>query len=205
MRILLVGATGTIGKAIASALESLGDEVVRVGHVSGERRADLANAESVRNLFDATGALDAVVCAAGVAQFGSVQELNDEAYNSSITNKLMGQVNLVRFGRAAVRKGGSFTLTTGTLSVRPTPGTAAVAMAGGGVESFVRAAALDLEDLYRVNVVSPGWVAESRQAMGLAPMPGIWAADLARYYVELVHGDVTGQIVEAEEAAGPIT
>ena len=51
MRILLVGATGTIGTAIASALESLGDEVVRVGHVSGERRADLANAESVRDLF----------------------------------------------------------------------------------------------------------------------------------------------------------
>lgn len=199
MRILLVGATGTIGKAIASVLESLGDEVVGVGHSSGERSVDLANAEALRRLFDATGALDAVVCAAGVAQFGSVQELNDEAYDSSITNKLMGQVNLVRFGRGAVREGGSFTLTTGTLSVRPTPGTAAVAMASGGVESFVRAAALDLGGRYRVNAVSPGWVAESRQAIGLAPMPGIWAADLARYYVRLVHGDATGQILEAEE------
>lgn len=204
MRILLVGATGTIGKAVASALESRGDEVVPVGHSSGERSVDLANVESLRTLFHAIGALDAIVCAAGVAQFGSVQELNDEAYDWSITNKLMGQVNLVRFGRAAVREGGSFTLTTGTLSVRPTPGTAAVAMAGGGVESFVRAAALDLEGRYRVNVVSPGWVAESRQAMGLAPMPGIWAADLAQYYVDLVYGDATGQIVEAEEAADPI-
>ena len=52
--------------------------------------------------------------------------------------------------------------------------------------------------------MSPGWVAESRQAMGLAPMPGIWAADLAQYYVDLVYGDATGQIVEAEEAADPI-
>lgn len=199
MRILLVGATGTIGKAVASVLESLGDEVIGVGHSSGERSVDLANAEALRRFFDATGALDAVVCAAGVAQFGSVQELNDEAYDSSIANKLMGQVNLVRFGRGAVREGGSFTLTTGTLSVRPTPGTAAVAMASGGVESFVRAAALDLRGRYRVNAVSPGWVAESRQAIGLAPMPGIWAADLARCYVRLVHGDATGQIVEAEE------
>ena len=67
---------------------------------------------------------------------------------------------------------------------------------------FVRAAALDLEGRYRVNVVSPGWVAESRVKAGLDPMPGIWAEDLAEYYVELVEGDATGRVVSAETAKG---
>ena len=114
----------------------------------------------------------------------------------------MGQVNLVRRGLQHVGDGGSFTLTTGTLAQRPTPGTAAVAAVGGAVESFGRAAALDLAGRYRVNVVSPGWVAETRQAMGLEPMPGIWARDLAAFYVRLVEGTETGQVLEAKAAGG---
>ena len=97
-------------------------------------------------------------------------------------------------------EGGSFTLTTGTLTTKPGPGAAAVAMVGGGVEAFVRAAAVDLQGLYRVNVVSPGWVAESRRAAGLDPESGIWAADLAEYYVRSVEGDQTGEVAEAESA-----
>ena len=59
----------------------------------------------------------------------------------------------------------------------------------------------DLADRYRINVVSPGWVAESRVAMGLEPMPGIWAEDLAAYYLRAVEGDATGEALIAE---GPI-
>ena len=202
MKLLLVGASGTVGTAITTAFEAGGDEVVRVGYTSGDQTVDLADPTSVRALVDTVGPVDGIICSAGVAAFGSVEELDDHAYASSIANKLMGQVNLVRFGLDTVREGGSFTLTTGTLSVRPTPGTAAVAMVGGAVESFVRAAALDLVGRYRVNAVSPGWVAESRQAIGLEPMPGIWAADLAQYYVTLVHGDASGEVLEAEEPLG---
>ncbi len=198
MRVLLVGATGTVGSAIATALESAGDSVVSAGFSSGDHKVDLAEPQAVRALIDAVGPVDALVCAAGLAQFGSVEELDDQAYKLSLSNKLMGQVNLVRFGLDTVRPNGSFTLTSGTLSTRPTLGTAAVAMVGGGVEAFVRAAALDLKGRYRVNAVSPGWVAESRQAMGLAPMPGIWAHDLAKHYVSFVHGNRTGVVEEAE-------
>ncbi|MDC0160143.1 short chain dehydrogenase [Gemmatimonadales bacterium] len=198
MRVLLVGATGTVGSAIATALESAGDSVVSAGLSSGDYKVDLAEPQAVRALIDAVGPVDALVCAAGLAQFGSVEELDDQAYKLSLSNKLMGQVNLVRFGLDTVRPNGSFTLTSGTLSTRPTLGTAAVAMVGSGVEAFVRAAALDLKGRYRVNAVSPGWVAESRQAMGLAPMPGIWAHDLAKHYVSFVHGNRTGVVEEAE-------
>jgi NAD(P)-dependent dehydrogenase (short-subunit alcohol dehydrogenase family) len=187
-----------VGSAIATALESAGDSVVSAGLSSGDYKVDLAEPQAVRALIDAVGPVDALVCAAGLAQFGSVEELDDQAYKLSLSNKLMGQVNLVRFGLDTVRPNGSFTLTSGTLSTRPTLGTAAVAMVGSGVEAFVRAAALDLKGRYRVNAVSPGWVAESRQAMGLAPMPGIWAHDLAKHYVSFVHGNRTGVVEEAE-------
>lgn len=199
MKILHVGATGTIGEAVADALAAAGHEVVRVGHSSGEHTVDLSRKSSIEALYEAVGPVDAVVCTAGVATFGPVDELDDDGYRTSIDNKLMGQVNLVRLGVGRLSDGGSFTLTSGTLTHDPDPGTAAVAMVGGAVEAFARAAALDLEGSYRVNVVSPGWVAESRKRMGMDPMPGIWAADLAAYYVRCVDGDDTGRIIEAVE------
>lgn len=202
MRILHVGATGLIGSAVADVLEARGHEVVRVGSSSGDHTVDLADKGAIDALYAEVGRVGAVVCTAGVAAFGSVEDLDDDAYAKSIRNKLMGQVNLVRLGLGRVTEGGSFTLTTGTLTTKPGPGTAAVAMVGGGVEAFVRAAVLDVRGRYRLNVVSPGWVAESRRAAGLDPEPGIWAADLAEYYVRFVEGDETGVIAEAE---GPLT
>ena len=151
-------------------------------------------------MYDKIGKLDAVVCAAGVAQFGPLEELSDDDFTQSIENKLMGQVNLVRCGIGQVTEGGSFTLTSGGLSQKPAAATTAVSMVGAAVEAFVKGAAIDLEGRYRVNVVSPGWVAESRIQIGLGPMPGIWARDLAEYYIDLVEGLQTGQIVQAETA-----
>jgi len=202
MRILHVGATGTLGTAVADALAARGHEVVRVGTSSGDLRVDLADPASIEALYAAAGTVDAVVCTAGVARFGALEELTDQDFHSSFANKVMGQVNLVRRGLEAVRKGGSFTLTSGTLSEKPEPGTSAVALAGAAVEAFVRAAALDLSGRWRVNLVSPAAVADARVARGLDPMPGIWAKDLAAYYVALVEGDGTGAVVTAEEPIG---
>ena len=200
MRILHVGATGLIEDDVVSALDAARHDVVRVGRSSGDHTVDLGSKASIEALYGQAGKVDAVVCTAGVAAFGPVDELDDAAYARSIANKLMGQVNLVRVGVGKVAGGGSFTLTTGTLTTSPNPGTAAVAMVGGALEAFVRAAALDLEGLYRVNGVSPGWVAESREQAGLDPEPGIWAADLAEYYVRFVDGDQNGIVAEAESA-----
>lgn len=199
MRVVVVGGTGLIGGAVARALEGSGHDVVRAGHTGGDVRVDLADVSSLLAMYHDLGAVDAVVCAAGIARFGTFEDLDDADYATSLENKLMGQVNLVRFGLGRVTAGGSFTLTTGTLSVAPTPGSAAVAMAGGALESFVRAAALDLEGEYRLNAVSPGWVAEARVKAGLEPMPGIWASDLAAYYLRCVEGDASGEVLIAEQ------
>jgi NAD(P)-dependent dehydrogenase (short-subunit alcohol dehydrogenase family) len=200
MRILVVGATGTIGRAVSDVLQRRGHEVLRVGSSGGDLTVDIADRGSIAALYARAGDVDAVVCTAGVATFGALAELTDEGFRTSLDNKLMGQVNLVRSGLGVVSEGGSFTLTSGGLSQTPTAGTVAVSMVGAAVEAFARAAAIDLAGRYRVNVVSPGWVAESRVKAGLDPMPGIWAADLAEYYVDLVEGDGSGQILSADAA-----
>jgi len=109
------------------------------------------------------------VCAAGKAAFAGLEDLTDAGFELSVSNKLMGQVNLVRLGLARVRDGGSFTLTSGVLAAEPTPGSAAISLVNAGVEAFARAAALEMPRGTRINVVSPPWVAETLQAMGRDP------------------------------------
>ena len=200
MKILVVGSSGIIGSAVANALSERGQNVIEVTHSGEGLTVDLSDIASLKALYDKVGKLDAVVCVAGVAQFGHLEELSDDDFAQSIENKLMGQVNLVRCGIGQVTDGGSFTLTSGGLSQKPALATTAVSMVGAAVEAFVKGAAIDLEGRYRVNVVSPGWVAESRVQIGLDPMPGIWARDLAEYYIDLVEGLQTGQVVQAEAA-----
>lgn len=198
MHVLVVGGTGTIGSAVVTALDERGHDVVPVGSTHGELTVDLADPASISALYAVATPFDAVVCTAGVARFGALAELTDEDFALSVANKLMGQVNLVRYGLGVVADGASFTLTSGTLSQEPGPGTSAVSMASAAVEAFARAAAIDLRDRYRVNVVSPSWVAESRVRSGLDPMPGIWAKDLAVYYADFVEGTETGVVATAD-------
>jgi NAD(P)-dependent dehydrogenase (short-subunit alcohol dehydrogenase family) len=196
MRILVVGATGTIGKAVVNAL-SPRHEVLAVGHRDGQLRVDLVDKASITRLFEATGRVDAVVCAAGVARFRPFATLTDEDFAFSVANKLMGQVNLVRVGAAAVKDRGSFTLSSGILSRSPMPGSAAVSLVNAALEGFVRAAALELPRGIRINVVSPGWVTETLQALKMDPSAGTPAAVVARTYVRSVEGGETGTVLDA--------
>jgi NAD(P)-dependent dehydrogenase (short-subunit alcohol dehydrogenase family) len=196
MRVMVIGATGTIGKAVAADLAS-DHEVVAVGHKSGALTVDLFSPESIRKLYDAAGPVDAVVSCAGQARFGPLAELSDDDFEFCLHHKLMGQVNLVRLGRERVRDGGSFTLTSGVLSTEPMVGSAAISLVNSGLEGFVRAAALDLPRGLRVNVVSPPWVAETLKAMGKDESHGLPAAKVAAAYRASATGRETGKVLDA--------
>jgi nucleoside-diphosphate-sugar epimerase len=101
MRIVVIGATGTIGRAVVSHLASR-HEVVQVAHSQGDYRVDLESVESIRALYERLGSVDAVVSAAGVARFNPLEQLTDEDFTVGLHNKLMGQVNLVRLGLRVV-------------------------------------------------------------------------------------------------------
>jgi len=195
MRIIVVGATGTIGSAVVAALPAQHD-VVSVGHTSGAIRVDLASIESILQLFRTVEAFDALVCAAGRAAFGSLDDLKDADFQLGLSNKLMGQVNLVRIGRQYIHDNGSFTITSGVLSREPMKGSASISMVNAGLEGFARAAALELPRGIRINVVSPPWVTETLIARKMDPSIGLPAATVAQAYLAGVEGTVTGQTID---------
>jgi len=200
MRVVVVGGTGTIGSAVVAAL-SASHEVVTVGRTSGALQVDLASPESIRGMFQSVGAFDALVSAAGQAKFASLDELTDADYLFSFSNKLMGQVNLVRIGRQFINDGGSFTLTSGVLSQEPMKGSASISMVNAGLEGFVRAAAQELPCGIRVNVVSPPWVTETLVARKMDPSDGMPAASVAQAYLASVEGSMTGQTLDPRKLA----
>jgi len=200
MRVIVVGGTGTIGSAVVAAL-SARHEVVVAGRKSGVITVDLASPDSIRAMFQSVGKFDAIVCAAGQAKFGSLDDLTDADYLFSFSNKLMGQANLVRIGRQFIADGGSLTLTTGVLGQEPIKGSASISMVNAGLEGFVRAAALELPRGIRVNVVSPPWVTETLVARKMAPSPGMSAARVAQAYLASVEGTMTGQTLDPRTLA----
>jgi len=194
MRILVIG-TGTIGGAVAAAL-SAGNEIISASLRSTTREVDIADPASIQQMYRSLGKLDAVVCAAGQAKFAPLVQLSDADFRFSLDNKLMGQVNVVRFGFEHVQDGGSFTLTAGSLAQTPMPGGAAISLVNAGIEGFARAAALEAPRRIRVNAVSPPWVTETLQALKMDLSEGLPAAVVARAYVRSVTGTDTGSILK---------
>ena len=199
MKLMLIGATGTIGRAVAAAL-SPRHEVLAVTRHSEPLHVDIASRDSIRALFDAAGPLDAVVCATGSARYKPIAQLEDEDYAFSLANKLMGQANVVREALQRVRDGGVVVVTSGILARSPMLGSAAISLVNAGLEGFVRAAALEAPRGIRVNVVSPPWVSETLVQLGQDPQGGLPAAVVARAYVQAVEGSMTGQVIEPSSA-----
>jgi NAD(P)-dependent dehydrogenase (short-subunit alcohol dehydrogenase family) len=195
MRILVVGASGTIGRAVVAALAA-GNEVVAASRHSAGIRVDIADPARIQAMYRSAGKLDAVVCVAGQAKFAPLDKLSDADFRFCLDNKLMGQVNLVRFGMEHLADGGSFTLTTGVLARTPMPGSAAISLVNAGIEGFVRAAALEAPRRIRVNAVSPPWVTETLLALKMDPSQGLPAAVVAQSYVQSVMGGGTGATLE---------
>src|SRR4051812_44878485 len=121
MRILVIGATGTIGTAVVKLL-SANHEVIEASRSKAPLKVDISDSASIKEMYQNVGQIDAVVSAAGDARFKPLDQLTDDDFLFSYKNKLMGQVNLVRYGVQSVRDSGSFTITSGVLSMKPMPG-----------------------------------------------------------------------------------
>ncbi|XQE68182.1 short chain dehydrogenase [Pseudomonas sp. P3C3] len=195
MKIILVGASGTIGQAIDRELRERHD-IIRVGRHSGELQVNITDPASIRRLFEQTGPFDALISAAGNAHFGALEELTAKEFAVGLDDKLMGQINLVLIGREFANDGASFTLTSGVLSEDPIRYGAAVSTVNAALDGFVRAAALELPRGLRINGVSPTVLEESLPAYGpyFRGFKAVPAATVALAYAKSAEGLQTGQV-----------
>ena len=197
MKILIIGGVGTIGKKV-SAHFSKKHEIIIGGRTSGDTTVDMADSKSIEAMFESVGHVDAIVCIAGEAKWAAFDSMTEEDFYIGLKSKLMGQVNLVRIGQKYMNAGGSFTLTTGILADYPVDLTTSPAMVNGAIHSFVKAAALELTNRIRINVVSSGLVEDAIEKYeayfpGHNPIP---MNKVINGYVKSVEGKGTAEIIK---------
>jgi NAD(P)-dependent dehydrogenase (short-subunit alcohol dehydrogenase family) len=195
MKIAVIGATGTLGRAIFTEFQPRHD-VVEIGATRGAERVDLLDIDSIHQLFRSIGKVDAIVAAAGHVHFGELSQMTPEQFRLGLDDKLMGQVNLVLSAQAYLNDGGSFTLTSGIVGEEPIKYGASAAAVNGAIEGFVRGAAIEMPRGLRINAVSPTMLEESSASFGpyfrgFVAAPG---TRVALAYSRSVEGLETGRV-----------
>ena len=159
-KVLVVGASGSIGKYVACEIEKK-HNVIRASRTSGDINVDIRDKSSIKSIFKKLGKIDAVVCAAGETFFGDFNEITEEDFYKGIKGKMMGQINLVLIGKNHINENGSFTLTTGILSEKPIQGAVNSSTVNNAIHGFVLSASRELKRGIRINAVCPGLVEAS--------------------------------------------
>ena len=198
MKILLIGGNGPIGKKVAVAFAA-DHELIIAGRTSGDVLVDIASEKSISAMFKETANIDAIICTAGTGYYGPFDGMTADQMMPGITGKLIGQMNLVLIGKEYLNRGGSITLTSGIAAEHPARNGTCVAMINGAVNSFVLAAAQEMKQEKRVNVVSPGLVEDSRERYG-SFFPGynfVPMNKVVNAYLLSVLGAVNGKILKA--------
>ncbi len=157
-KVVVVGGSSGIGLATAELATREGAEVIIASRNAERLNAaasnlgakavptDVTSDESVENLFRSCGPVDHVVVTAAQLRTGPFKTVSMEDVRATMEGKFWGAWRVAR--SAEIRPGGSLTLVSGYLSIRPRPNS-------GALESLARSLALELAPV-RVNAVSPG-------------------------------------------------
>lgn len=193
MKIIIVGASGRIGKEVDKALSGSHD-IVRVGMHSGDVQCDYTVPDSVRDMFEKIGEFDSLISVAGGdSTFKPFADLDDDDYRYGFERKFLGQIRFLQFGERYVRDNGVFVFTSGFLSHYPNPASIATGPLNAAVDTFVKNTASLLPRGIRINIVSPAPIVEpGQEGKGL-----VTATETAKFYVEAVEGKMTGQVLRA--------
>lgn len=195
MKIAVIGATGTIGKAVVKEL-SARHEPISIGKTRGQYHVDITSSESIRALFTELGKVDAIVSTTGNLHFGPLAEMTAEQFRIGLHDKLLGQIDVALIGQHYLSDGGSITLTSGIVSDEPILGGVNATTVNAALEGFVRAAAVELPRSIRINVVNPSVVQESLEVYGpfFRGFEAVPASRVALAYSRSVEGPQTGRV-----------
>lgn len=185
-RIVLCGANGVLGRAIAAALAAEGARLALLGRrrdtlarLATELTAssaphpaiecDLADADSTDRAIERAehdlGGIDVFISAAGAAQGGVFWEIDDAAWRSNLEIKLFGTIRALRAvtPRMVARRSGRIVLVVGNSARQPEPRMLPGAAANAALLAIVRGLAEELGPHgVAINAVNPGPVRSSR-------------------------------------------
>ena len=223
-RVVLIGGTSGIGRAVAAAALADGAEVVvassdpakveaaaaRLGDGARGAVVDVKDEASVADLFERIGGLDHLVYTAGDwgphVMGGPVETIDVAQLNEGLKVRFWGALLAVKHARSRLAANGSVTLTSGVLTHRPPKGAPLVAAFGGAMEHLARGLAVDLAPI-RVNAVCPGlvltetWAQAPAEAISgmtgrnLLPRAATLAEAAEAYLYAMRAGYTTGQVL----------
>jgi NAD(P)-dependent dehydrogenase (short-subunit alcohol dehydrogenase family) len=199
MRILVVGASGAVGKAAISGF-SKGHEIVRAGRTTGDVKVDVMDEASVASMFKAVGKVDAVVACTGHSHFGPVDKMTPRQFLDGLKDKVMGQINLALLGLPYINDGGSIALTSGIVSRDPIRQGANAAACDRALDAFVIGAAIEMPRGIRINAVSPGLLADAVQRYD-GYFPGhdpVSSRRVGLAFAKCVEGAINGLVVKVD-------
>jgi NAD(P)-dependent dehydrogenase (short-subunit alcohol dehydrogenase family) len=195
MRILFVGAQGTVGKRIIEQINP-SHEVITAGRNSGDIRVDITSQQSIEEMFKKVNSVDALICTAASGAMDDFETLTSEALYDNMKGKFFSQAQLVLTGQHYLNSSGSFTLTSGIFADEPAKGVTGGGVISGALHSFVLSAAIELKRGLRINVVSPGMVEDSAKDYGYL-FPGLRAVpmgEITQAYLQCLNTNITGKI-----------
>lgn len=194
--VILIGALGKMGQA---ALSGLGKHKVITAGRSGnvDHIVDITNEQSIEELYTKVGHFDAVVNTVGVCEYAPFVDMTEAQWMTTVMSKMMGQINLVRIGQKYIADGGSFTLISGILNVKPIPFAIADATTSGAIDTFVKCVAYEMPRNTRINVVNPtvlteAWDVYGEMMPGFEPVPGKL---VGKAFERSVDGFITGEVI----------
>ena len=196
MKILIIGANGTIGKKLTPVLKEK-HEIITAGRNSGDVRVDITLEDSIKEMFGQVGSIDACICIAASGPLDDFSTLTEQQLQKDFKGKLFGQINLVLIGQHYLNDNGCFTLTTGIFADVPYKGVTGGGVISGALHSFVLSASIELPKSIRINAVSPSMVEDSVNDYGHL-FPGLQAVSMERIvdaFRETVESDFTGKIL----------
>jgi len=169
-RVVLLGGTSGFGFATALAAAAEGAEIIIAS--SRQRRVDealaalpqgsqgyavdLTDEQQIASLFEQVGEFDHLIFTAGeTLQLNEFSAIKIDDSKQFFNVRYWGALMAAKYASPHIRKGGSITLTNGTIGLRPWKGWAVAASLTCAIEGLTRALAVELAPI-RVNAVCAG-------------------------------------------------
>lgn len=157
--IVVTGATGGIGAAIARRLVLAGDDVVAWDIANSRNPVDVTSMASVERAAATLPPLAGAVLAAGISQMSPLLDTTEESWRRQFDVNAFGVFTCIKALAPRIERGGSIAVIASVAGFRAAALLAAYVASKFAVIGLVKTAAIELGPVgIRVNAVCPGFI-----------------------------------------------